>query len=170
MTAVRRRLRQVAVAGAIVIGAGAAVASAAKEPEIVVASGKMDGRFLADSLFHIDEFWMQVNSGTEFHRWLSRGLHKKVVVSLIASAAALTDEKNMRILTGTLIHQTAPREGPGTGGRLPKGDSGLVHVLFLQDDLSGSLGAVTFETADRATVEKFDVYDGKRITIIIRIK
>ena len=169
MIAVRRAIA-IALAGVIAIGAGTAVASAAKEPEVVVASGKMDGRFRTDSLFHIDEFWMQVNSGTEFHRWLSRGLHKKVVVSLTTSADELNDEKDTRILTGTLIHQTAPREGPGAGARLPHGDSGLAHILYLQDDLSGSLGAVTFETADRLTAQKFDVYDGKRVTVIIRIK
>jgi hypothetical protein len=52
---------------------------------------------------------------------------------------------------------------------LPAGNSPVVHVLFLRDELSGSLGAVTFETADLETATKFDPYDNTHINIVIAI-
>ena len=50
--------------------------------EVILASGKLEGRFLAGSLFHIDEFWIRVSTDTEFNRWLSEGLKHNVVVLL----------------------------------------------------------------------------------------
>jgi hypothetical protein len=45
----------------------------------------------------------------------------------------------------------------------------VVHVLFLKDDVTGSLGAVTFQTSDRSTALKFDAYDSEPINVIIKI-
>ena len=154
--------------------AGGARLEADRSADAVVASGKLDGRFLAASLFHIDEFWMQVARGTDFHRWLSQGLGRQVVIRLTADGTRIDDEKRMRILTGTLVHETAPKPTSITTdlvGRLPEGDSGFVHVFFVRDEIAGSvtLSAVTFETADLATVTKFAAYEGGRINIVIEI-
>jgi len=83
------------------------------------------------------------------------------------------DAKNVRILSGTLMHQTAPAPTPAAAnvfGNLPPGDSPIVHVLFLKDKLTGSLGAVTFETADLVTAAKFNDYDGTYLNIVIEIE
>ena len=82
------------------------------------------------------------------------------------------DGKSVRILSGRLIHGTAPNPTPVTSnvvGNLPEGNSSVVHILFLKDDLTGTLGAVTFETADLDTARKFDAYDGARVNIVIKI-
>lgn len=48
--------------------------------------------------------------------------------------------------------------------------SGTLHgQLFLKDELTGSFGAVTFETADRVTASKFEPYDGAHINIVIQL-
>ena len=167
-----KRLARSAVIGLMVLGLGVAKPFAADHPDVVVASGTLEGWFLAGSLFHIGEFWMRVSVDTEFNRWLSGGLSHHAVVKLTTHPERIGDERNLRILTGTLKHETAPKPTPTTTnvvGRLPQGDSGLVHVLFLQDDLTGSLGAVTFETADLVTVAAFDAYDGAHVSIVIAI-
>ena len=175
MNCIVRRLARIAVIASLCIGAGAARLEANRAADAVVASGRLDGRLLAASLFHIDEFWMQVASGTDFHRWLSQGLGRSVVVRLAADTARFGDEKNVRILSGTLVHETAPKPTSITSdvvGRLPEGDSGLVHVFFVRDEIAGSgtLSAVTFETADLATVSKFAAYEGGRVNIVIEIR
>ena len=166
------------IAGIVSICAsdGAAVAgpSGAHKDHAVVASGTLDGRFLAGLLFHIDEFWMKVASGTEFHRWLSQGLGHPVVIRLVRNTARLADEKNVRILSGLLMHQTVPKLTPATTdvvGRLPRGDSGLVHMYFVIDAIAdtATLSAITFESADLATVSKFNAFEGARISIVIEI-
>jgi hypothetical protein len=174
MNGIVKRLARMTAVASLVIGAGTARLDAAASADAVVASGTLDGRFLAASLFHIDEFWMQVASGTDFHRWLSEGLGRPVVVRLAADTARFGDEKNVRILSGTLVHETAPKPTSITSdvvGRLPEGDSGLVHVFFVRDEIAGSgtLSAVTFETADLATVSKFAAYEGGRVNIVIEI-
>ena len=168
------QLGRIAVIASVLIGAGTTRLHADRAADGIVASGKLDGRFLASSLFHIDEFWIKVAGGTEFHRWLSQGLGHPVVVRLAADATRLTDEKNLRILSGMLVHETAPKPTSITTdvvGRLPEGDSGFVHVFFVRDDIAGSgtLGAVTFESADLATVSKFSAFEGARVNIIIEI-
>jgi hypothetical protein len=141
----------------------------------VVASGTLDGRFLAGSLFHIGEFWMRVAEGTDFHRWLENGLGRRVVIRLTADPSSAGDDKSMRILSGALIHETAPKSTPvttGASGRLPEGDSAFVHVFFVTDDIAGSttLSPVTFETADVATVSKFAAFEGAHINIVIQLR
>jgi hypothetical protein len=116
-------------------------------------------------LFHIGEFWMQVPSKTLFNRWLSQGRRRTVIIRLMSDASRYADAQNVRVLTGTLMHQTAPRSG-----RLPAGDSAFVHVLFLKDDRTGTLGAVTFQTSDLAIAAKFDAFDDAPVSIVIEIK
>jgi hypothetical protein len=174
MNRIVHQFAQITVVASMCTGPGAAWLEADEAAAAVVASGTLHGRFRAASLFHIDEFWMQVASGTDFHRWLSQGLGRLVVVRLTADATQVHDEKRMRILTGTLVHETAPRPTSITTnvvGRLPEGDSGLVHVFFVTDEIAGrgTLSAVTFETADLATVSKFAAYEGGRINIVIEI-
>jgi hypothetical protein len=166
-------LVRTALLASMLVGLGATRPSAAGKPGVIVASGELDDRFLADSLFHIGEFWMKVAPDTEFHRWLSRGMHREVVISLLADPAAFVDAgSNVRMLVGTLIHSTAPNPTPMTTdvvGRLPSGNAPLVHVLLLQDNLTGSLGAVTFQTSDYETAVKFAPYDGTIIGIVITL-
>lgn len=168
------RLGAIAIVASMFLGACAARFRADKATDAVVASGTLDGRFLAASLFHIDEFWMRVAAGTDFHRWLSQGLGHPVVIRMAADTRRLGDEKNSRVVSGTLVHETAPKPTSITTdvvGRLPEGDSGFVHVFFVTDVIAGSgtLGAVTFETADLATVSKFAAYEGGRVNIVIEI-
>jgi hypothetical protein len=167
-----KSLASIAIAALVILGADSTHASTAKNAEVIVASGTLDGKFLADALFHIGEFWMRVPSNTEFHRWLEQGLDRKVVVALTHTGAQIGDEKNVRFLSGTLVHGTAPNPTANTTnvvGRLAKGDLPFVHLLFLKDDATGTFGAVTFETADSATAAKFEGLDNKHITIAIRI-
>jgi len=157
----------------LIVGLGATAALAANGAEVIVASGKLDGQFLADSLFHVGQFWLKVASKTEFHRWLEQGLDKHVVITLTTDSAPSDDVRNVRILTGTLLHGTAPTPTAVTDnvvGNLPEGNSPVVHILFLKDDLTGTLGAVTFETADLDTAAKFKTYDGTRVNIVIKIE
>jgi len=166
-------LARIAVIASMFIGLGATGTVAADHTDVIVASGKLHGRFLADALFHIgEEFWMRVPSDTEFNRWLSQGLKRQVVIVLTTDPARFADAKSTRILSGTLIHNTAPTPTPATTdrvGRLPGGNMSFVHVLFLKDELTGSFGAVTFETADRVTAAKFEPYDGAHINIVIQL-
>ncbi len=168
------RLGRIVLVAAMFGGVGTPRLQADKPADAIVASGKLEGRFLADALFHIDEFWMRVASETEFNRWLSQGLDRPVVVRLVADTARAGDERNARILSGILVHQTAPKPTSITTdvvGRLPQGDSGFVHVFFVKDDIAGgaTLGAVTFETADLATVSKFSAFEGVHVNILIEI-
>jgi hypothetical protein len=168
------RLGPITLVAAMSVGAAAPRLHADKPADTVIASGTLDGRFLAASLFHIDEFWMRVTAGTEFHRWLSQGLGRSVVVRLGGDTKLLGDEKNSRVIGGMLVHETAPKPTSTTTdvvGRLPEGDSGFVHVFFVRDEIAGSgtLSAVTFETADLATVSKFAAYEGGRVDIVIEI-
>src|ERR1017187_5717750 len=92
----------------IFAGLGATGAWAAEGADVVVVSGTLDGQFLSHALFHVGEFWMKVQPDTIFNRWLSEGIDKKVVITLVADPAPLADVKNVRILSGTLVHETAP--------------------------------------------------------------
>jgi hypothetical protein len=145
---------------------------AAGDTETIVASGKLDDEFLARALFHIGEFWIRVPPDTEFNRWLSQGIDHQIIIRIMSDPARYADAKNTRILSGTLMHSTAPNPTPATTdavGRLPNGDLPVVHVLFLKDEVTGIFSAVNFETADFATVAKFDAFDDKPISIVIEI-
>ena len=167
-----RLVRSVLLA-VLFVGIGAAGGAAAQQQETIVASGKLESRFLAGSLFHIDEFWIRVTAGTEFNRWLSQGLKHNAVVLLTGNPERFADQKDVRILTGLLHHETAPKPTPVTTdvvGRLPQGDSGLVHVLFVQDEQTGILSTVMLETADRFVVSQFEKFEGARVSIVIAIE
>jgi hypothetical protein len=166
-------LARTAVIVSIFIGLGATRTLAAEGTEVVVVSGTLDGRFLARALFHVGEFWMRVPADTEFNRWLSQGVDRKVVIRLMSDPARFADVKNVRILSGTLKRGISPDPTPNTVdvvGRLPEGDSPVVNVLFLQNELTGGFNAITFETADLATAMKFDPYDDKHIDIVIELE
>lgn len=155
-----------------IIGLGATTVAAA-DADVVVASGTLRGQFLAEALFHIDEFWISVPADTEFNRWLSRGLGHTVVVRLMTDPSRFADVKDVRVLGGTLMHGLAPVATPNTVdavGRVPAGDSPVVHILFLRNDLTGSFSPVTFQTADLVTAAKFDAYDDAPINIVIQIQ
>jgi hypothetical protein len=54
-----------------------------------------------------------------------------------------------------MMHDTAPGESP------------IVHIIYLVDEQTGTTGAVTFETDDRATALKFEPFDDKIVSIVI---
>jgi len=144
---------------------------AAQQPDVTIAAGKLSRR--SSELFRIDELWIRVAEDTEFHRWLSQGIDEQVAIILTTNTARLADESGARILTGRLIHETAPAVTPNTVdqvGQLPSGNLPMVHIVFLRDELTGTLGAVTLQTADAVTASKFEGFDDARVSIVIRIK
>ena len=168
-----RRLLQIVILAFVVIGVGTTRASAASGADVIVASGTLDDHYLDRDLFHIGEFWMQVPANTQFHRWLMEGMNRRVVILLANDTRRFSDEKNVRILDGTLMHQTAPKPTASSvdvKGALPDGNLAVVHVLFLKDETTGTFGPITFETSDFATASKFDAYDDRHIAIIIKIE
>ena len=130
---------------------------AGQESEITLASGTLAHHRLTNDLFHIDDLWMKVAPDTEFHRWLSQGVGRTVSVVLTSNVDRFADIKNVRLLSGTLIHETAPTTSP------------VVHMLFFRDERTASLGAVTFQTDDLATAMKFDSFEGEKAGVIIAI-
>jgi len=74
-----------------------------------------------------------VPADTEFHRWLSQGIDREVAIILAANVERFADARDVRILTGSLIHGTAPR---GTS---------TIHILFMCDEVTQSVGPITFE-------------------------
>ena len=127
-------------------------------PDVTVASGKLAHHFLTNDLFHIDELWMQVAPDTVFHRWLSQGINDKASIVLTTNPDTFGDRPNIRILTGRLTHEVNPSESP------------IVHMMFLRDEATGTVGAVTFETDDPVTAQKFDGFDDKDVSIVIELK
>jgi hypothetical protein len=125
---------------------------------IEVVHGKLGHHRSTNALFHIGDLWMQVSPGTEFHRWLLRGAGRPATISVTADPADLDDLPNVRILTGRLTHQTAPSLDP------------VVHILFLRDEVTGALGAVTFETEARIIAAAFDACGDAQIGIVIEIE
>jgi hypothetical protein len=99
--------------------------------------------------------WMQVAADTVFHRWLSLGINGPASIVLTTTPEHFGDRPNLRILTGKLMHGTAPGESP------------IVHIIYLVDEQTGTTGAVTFETDDRATALKFEPFDDKIVSIVI---
>lgn len=166
-------LARIAVIVSIFIGLGATRTLAADDADVIVASGTLDGWLFAPTLFHIGEFWMRVPAHTEFNRWLSQGIHREVVIRIVTDPARFADVKNVRILSGKLMHVTAPDPTPATEdpvGRLPIGNLAFVHELFLENELTGGFSAISFETADFETALKFHAHDDTQINIVIEIK
>jgi hypothetical protein len=138
------------------VGAAAAPRPAARD--VTIASGTLKHHFFTNDLFRIDKLWMQVAPDTLFHRWLSQGINGRVAVVLTRTPEKFGDHTNVRILSGRLMHQTAPRTSP------------IVHMMFLTDEQTGATGAVTFETDDHATAQKFDAFDDRDVSIVIEIR
>ena len=130
----------------------------AAHADVTVASGKLEHHFMTNDLFHIDELWMQVESDTVFHRWLSQGINDHVAITLTTDPGRFGDRPSVKILTGKMMRGVDP------------GTSPIVHMIFLRDELTGSLGAVTFETDDPVTALKFDGFDDTEVSIVIEIK
>jgi hypothetical protein len=123
----------------------------------VIASGTLEHHALTDDLFRIDDFWMRVTPDTEFHRWLSQGVDRHVSIRLTTTPGRYGDSREVRILTGTLIHNTAF-------------DAMIVtHVLYVQDPQTRVLSPITFETVDGSTARKWDGYDNGEISVVIRL-
>lgn len=101
---------------------------------------------------------MRVEPHTAFHRWIVQGAGNRAAIALTDDAARFADVPDVRILTGRLMHQTAPSASP------------VLHMLFLKDDVTGSLGAVTFETKDPVIAQTFDRWADVNVSIIIEIR
>jgi hypothetical protein len=136
----------------------AAMPAARKNGDVTVASGKLVHHALTDDLFHIDRLWMRVPSDTEFHRWLSQGINRKVEIVLTYNPRPFDDVAGVRVLTGTMTHNTAPSAKP------------VVHILFLRDEATGSLGPITFQTTDDRLARKFDDFDSGDVSLVMRLR
>jgi hypothetical protein len=128
------------------------------DKEVAVATGTLVHHELTDDLFHIDNLWMKVKPGTAFHRWMMQGVDRTAFVIVTTNPERFLDADNVRILPGRLMHNTTPDE-----------DGPPMHLLFLKDELTGSLGAVTFQTDDPAIVKKVEPFCDTRISVIIGI-
>jgi hypothetical protein len=144
-----------ALVAAALLTAAVAARQAVFAGDVIVVSGDLAHHAATNDLFHIGELWMQVAPNTQFHRWLSQERKRSVAVILTTSPDRYGDPDTARILTGTLMHETAP------------GSSPIVHVMFLQDELTGTTGPITFETGDPITARKFDAFDGHTVSVII---
>ena len=145
----------------------------ASAADVVVATGELEHFALSNELFHINNLWIRVAEGTEFHRWLSQGIGHNVAIVLTTNTTRSTDEKDTRILTGTLIHNTAPNptsNAVNVTGRLPPGDLETVHVFFLKDEVTDTFGAVTLETTDAVTMLRFQGYDDAIVSIVLKVE
>ena len=143
----------------IVLGSGVCAAQRRPaRPDVTVASGKLAHHFLTNDLFRIDKLWMQVAPDTLFHRWLSQGINGQVSIVLTTSPEKFGDRLDVRILSGTLMEETAPNTSP------------IVHMMFVQDERLGTSGAVTFETDDLATAMKFHAFDDQNVSIVMELK
>jgi hypothetical protein len=124
----------------------------------VVIVGTLAHHRLSNDLFRIDRLWMRVEPDTLFHRWLLDGAGRVAAIGLTTDPGRFADVPNVRILTGRLIHQTAPTATP------------LLHVLFLEDPLSGFLGPITFETQDPIVAHTFDRWADAEVSVIVEIR
>ena len=112
---------------------------------------------MTNDLFRINDFWMRVTPDTEFHRWLSQGVDRHVSITLTTHPERYGDSRNVRILTGTLIHNTSV-------------DASLIlHILYVQDPQTRAFSPITFETVDQRTAAKWDEFDNGEISAVIRI-
>jgi hypothetical protein len=123
----------------------------------VIASGTLEHHALTNDLFRIDDFWMRVTPDTEFHRWLSQGVDHHASITLTTAPERYRDAKDVRILTGTLIHNTAI-------------DAMVVaHILYVQDPETRALSPITFETVVSSTARKWDEFDNGEVSVVIKV-
>jgi mono/diheme cytochrome c family protein len=128
------------------------------QTEVMIVSGSLAHHRLTDDLFRIDELWMQLTPNTEFYRWLSQGIDRNASIILTPHPDRFADVKGVRILTGTMIHDTAPSASP------------IVHTMFLKDLTTGALAPITFETTDPNVAKTFDFYDNVDVSVVIQIQ
>ena len=148
-----------ALAAAIFIGlvcSGAPVAG--QQAEDIVASDALVHHRLTNDLFHVGDLWIRVPPDTVFHRWLSQGIDRPVAVILTTNPTRFADAKNTRVLTGTLMDDTAPNATP------------VIHILFIEDMQTHQASPITFETTDRVIASKFDDYDDAEVSIVIQLQ
>lgn len=124
---------------------------------ITVVRDTLEHHRITNDLFHVHRLWMRVEPGTEFHRWLSQASGGDIAIVLTTEPDSFGDMHDVRILTGTLNHGTAPR------------DTSVQHIICIRDALTGSVGPITFQTDDLATALLFDAYAGRRASIVMRI-
>jgi hypothetical protein len=148
----------VALCAAGCAGRSTRMSTAALDGNSVVIVGTLVHHRLSNDLFHVDRLWMRVETDTMFHRWLRGGAGQIAAIALTTDPARFEDLPNVRILSGRLIHQTAPTATP------------LLHVLFLQDDGTGALSPVTFETEDPAVAHTLDRWADADVSVIIEIR
>jgi len=160
---VRPRLRLAlkcsALMAVMLVGLVCAGVSVAEPPvDDIVASGSLAHHRLTNDLFHIGDLWMRVSPDTVFHRWLSQGIDHTVTILLTTNPTRFADAKKTRILTGTLMDDTAPNATP------------VIHILFIEDERTHRASPITFETTDRLIASKFDDYDDAEVSIVIQLK
>jgi hypothetical protein len=130
---------------------------ATMQTEITMVAGTLGHHAQTAALFHIGDVWMRVAPNAEFSRWLSQGVDRHAAIIIAANPERFGDVKGMRILTGTLIHDTQPNTSPP------------VHELFLKDLMTGAFSAVTFETTNPSIAKTFDFFDNPEVSLIIQI-
>jgi hypothetical protein len=118
---------------------------ATMQTEVTMVAGTLVHHLMTADRFHIGDVW------------LSQGVDQHVAIILTADPERFVDVKGVRILTGTLIHDTKPNTWPA------------VHELFLKDLMTGAFSAVTFETTNPSIAKTFDFFDNPEVSVIIQI-
>jgi hypothetical protein len=130
----------------------------ALQSEVRMADGRLVRDVMTKVSFHVGALWMQVAPDTVFHKWLASGAGKRATIVLTTDTSRMTDAKNARLLTGTLVHCTAPGKTP------------VIHTFMVKDHVLGVLGQVTFQTTDNALAAKFAAHDGANFSLVLSIK
>jgi hypothetical protein len=142
---------------ALLLAAASPAPQASFGGDVIVVSGELVHHRATNELFHIDELWMQVTPDTVFHRWLSQGIDREVSIILTRNPERYGDFSNVRILSGRLMHITVPSVSP------------VMHVLYVEDQETGALSPVTFQTDDPDTARKFDEFEDRDVSLVIEI-
>jgi hypothetical protein len=125
--------------------------------DVPVACGRLAQDRSHVNLFHVGELWLHAPTGSIMNRWLLQAADAQVAVTLTSRPDTYGDSPDVKILTGTLQHNTAPR-GLAT-----------IHIVFMRDEVTGTIGPVTFETTTFGVASRFDRYTGKNVSIVIRV-
>ena len=142
----------------LVVSGTSAVTSTPLQTDAVIVAGPLVHHRLANALFQIGELWMRAEPGTVFHRWMLSGAGRHATISVTTQPDRYADVPHVRIITGRLIHQTAPSASP------------VIHSLFVQGQETGRLGALTFQTTDKVIADAFDAWTDAEVSIVIRIR
>ena len=125
--------------------------------DLPLVCGRLVQHRRTDNLFRVGKLWLHAPRGSVFDRWLAQAAGAEVVVSLTSRPDSHGGEPNLKILTGTLQHNTAPSE------------LDTIHVVYMRDQHTGTPGPVTFETTAFDLASRFDAYAGRTVSIIIRV-